>query len=61
MIRVGIDVQFTDDIRFQDAFGIGPAGASLVRPDGIVGWRSISGPDDAAIASMRQILKGSSD
>jgi aklavinone 12-hydroxylase len=25
---------------FSEAYGIPPAGASLVRPDGIVGWRS---------------------
>ncbi|CND52227.1 FAD binding domain-containing protein [Mycobacterium tuberculosis] len=31
------------------AYGIGPDGASLVRPDGFVGWRSRSGsPDPAA-------------
>ncbi|MDB5621064.1 FAD-dependent monooxygenase [Tardiphaga sp.] len=61
VIRVGIDVHFPDDMRFQDAFGVGAAGASLVRPDGIVAWRSRSGADDTAIASMRRVLKGSSD
>ena len=28
------------DRRFEDAYGITPAGAVLVRPDGFVGWRS---------------------
>jgi hypothetical protein len=31
---------------FQTAFGIGPDGASLVRPDGYVAWRSIELPAD---------------
>ena len=31
---------------FRTAFGIGPAGASLVRPDGYVAWRSNGMPDD---------------
>jgi putative polyketide hydroxylase len=29
---------------FPDAYGIGPAGAALVRPDGIVAWRSAGPP-----------------
>jgi 2-polyprenyl-6-methoxyphenol hydroxylase-like FAD-dependent oxidoreductase len=35
--------------RFPDAYGIAPAGAVLVRPDGIVGWRSV----DAAAATTQ--------
>jgi putative polyketide hydroxylase len=35
---------------FRRAFGIGPAGASLVRPDGYVAWRSIGLPTDPAAA-----------
>jgi len=31
---------------FCEAFGIGPAGASLVRPDGFVAWRSTDLPPD---------------
>lgn len=41
---------------FQTAFGIGPAGASLVRPDGYVAWRSAYLPDDpveSLIAAIR--------
>lgn len=29
------------------AFGIGAAGATLVRPDGYVAWRATTMPDDA--------------
>jgi putative polyketide hydroxylase len=35
---------------FRRAFGIGPEGASLVRPDGYVAWRSIGMPTDPAAA-----------
>ncbi len=35
---------------FRTAFGIGPDGASLVRPDGYVAWRSITLPTDPAAA-----------
>jgi len=33
---------------FRAAFGIGPAGASLVRPDGYVAWRATGLPDNPA-------------
>jgi putative polyketide hydroxylase len=32
---------------FADAYGITASGAVLVRPDGFIGWRSLSGQDDA--------------
>ncbi|MEV0264418.1 aklavinone 12-hydroxylase RdmE [Streptomyces sp. NPDC050617] len=31
---------------FLARYGIGPAGASLVRPDGVVAWRSVAAPAD---------------
>jgi putative polyketide hydroxylase len=37
------------------AYGIGPAGAALVRPDGFVGWRSRGGAADPA-AELSQAL-----
>jgi putative polyketide hydroxylase len=43
---------------FRAAFGLGPSGASLVRPDGYVAWRSLELPVDptAAIAvAMTQV------
>jgi hypothetical protein len=39
----------------EDAYGIGPAGASLVRPDGFVGWRSRGAAPDSA-AELRRAL-----
>jgi 2-polyprenyl-6-methoxyphenol hydroxylase-like FAD-dependent oxidoreductase len=42
---------------FPAAFGIGSSGASLVRPDGIVGWRSGAiGTDAGLVAVMGTIL-----
>ncbi len=44
---------------FWTAYGIGPSGASLVRPDGYVAWRSQSYAADAAerlTAALRQVL-----
>src|SRR4051794_15660814 len=46
----GIPTRVLDGIG--DAYGIGPDGAALVRPDGIVGWRSTGAfsPDEPAAA-----------
>ena len=38
-----------------EAFGISPAGASLVRPDGFVAWRSETDQDDPR-AALREAL-----
>ena len=46
--RIGRDV--TDPPGFTTAFGIGPSGATLVRPDGFVAWRSASAVADPAAA-----------
>jgi 2-polyprenyl-6-methoxyphenol hydroxylase-like FAD-dependent oxidoreductase len=41
---------------FPDAYGIGGAGAVLVRPDGVVGWRAIDGTG-ASPATVHEVLK----
>jgi hypothetical protein len=38
------------------AFGVTPDGASLIRPDGFVGWRSAQAPVDAT-ADLRRALR----
>ena len=59
--RVAPDGDVTDpDGQVLAALGIGPAGAVLVRPDGVLAWRS--GPDDApgaaaAGAALRTLLQ----
>ena len=44
---------------FSTAYGIGPSGASLVRPDGYVAWRAHSYTSDASdrlSTALRQVL-----
>ena len=38
---------------FCDAYGIGPSGATLVRPDGYVAWRA---QDDTAVDQLATVL-----
>jgi hypothetical protein len=47
-LRIGSDVQPADPEAFRAAFGIQPGGASLIRPDGHVAWRSVVLPGDPA-------------
>jgi 2-polyprenyl-6-methoxyphenol hydroxylase-like FAD-dependent oxidoreductase len=49
LAAMGYDAPPSDPVdpsAFRTAFGIGPAGASLIRPDGYVAWRSIAFPLD---------------
>jgi putative polyketide hydroxylase len=41
--------------RFVEAYGLSPAGAVLVRPDGFVGWRAVNAAG-ASAAAMRKVL-----
>jgi putative polyketide hydroxylase len=41
--------------RFVDAYGISGAGAALVRPDGVVGWRAADATG-ASEATVREVL-----
>ncbi len=42
--RVAVDGSLVDrGDRFRNAFGVGPDGAVIVRPDGVIAWRSASG------------------
>jgi len=50
--RIGTDVE-DPEARFEQSYGISSAGASLVRPDGFVAWRSPS-----ADADCSQALRG---
>ncbi|WP_167472425.1 aklavinone 12-hydroxylase RdmE [Nocardia arthritidis] len=42
---IGRELTDTDG-EFRARYGIGPSGASLVRPDGIVAWRTVDAPSD---------------
>jgi 2-polyprenyl-6-methoxyphenol hydroxylase-like FAD-dependent oxidoreductase len=41
----GVEAHVIDADGFAEAYGLSPGGAVLVRPDGIVGWRSADGLD----------------
>lgn len=54
-----VDLNGDDSIPFWEAYGIGPSGASLVRPDGYVAWRADAFTDDAAdrlTTALRHVL-----
>lgn len=55
-VLIGQDAQTNID-EFRSRFGVTSAGASLVRPDGIVGWRSVGGVSDAD-AALHDALQG---
>jgi hypothetical protein len=46
-LRIGVDFNPSNPEAFRVAFGLGTGGASLVRPDGYVAWRSIDLPVDS--------------
>ncbi|GAA0608491.1 FAD-dependent monooxygenase [Kutzneria viridogrisea] len=57
--RAGIDlaVRRVSDERWRRTAGIGAGGALLVRPDGVVGWRSESAPKDVPGTLDRVLAK----
>jgi 2-polyprenyl-6-methoxyphenol hydroxylase-like FAD-dependent oxidoreductase len=48
----GVTTHAVDAPGFAEAYGISPTGATLVRPDGIVAWRSAERPDPAAVSAV---------
>jgi len=65
-LELGLDLtspRFTEPVDRQavcSAFGIGASGASLIRPDGVVAWRSAELPENAAEALLEAWLTVSS-
>jgi putative polyketide hydroxylase len=59
-LHIGIDAVPSGAETFQTAFGLGPAGASLIRPDGYVAWRSTDLPADVFQTLTEAIGKVSS-
>ncbi len=47
-VHVGVDFNLPEPAAFRTAFGIGARGASLIRPDGVIGWRSVEMTEDPA-------------
>ena len=59
-LRIGIDVRSTEGDAIRAAFGLRFGGASLVRPDGYVAWRSVDLPADPLRALSEAIEQVSS-
>lgn len=55
-VPLSIVAEASDPDALAAAFGIGASGASLVRPDGFVAWRSRTIPDDPT-ATLRDVLR----
>ncbi|MBO9715385.1 MAG: FAD-dependent monooxygenase [Pseudoxanthomonas sp.] len=55
VVLVGEDVVFPSEAPFEHHFGVAPSGCSLVRPDGVVAWRS-EGMQDDPHACLRDVL-----
>ncbi|SPL69913.1 FAD-dependent monooxygenase [Acinetobacter stercoris] len=54
---IGEDIQFAPSESFEELFGITSSGASLIRPDGIVGWRSKKQPKHVANELTQAIIQ----
>jgi 2-polyprenyl-6-methoxyphenol hydroxylase-like FAD-dependent oxidoreductase len=55
-VLVGRDFSFPETRSFGSVFGVGEMGATLVRPDGIIAWRSRLPPDAAAELAIGQLI-----
>lgn len=45
-VHIGVDAEPTGPDTFGTAYGVGPGGAVLVRPDGYIAWRTAAAPAD---------------
>ena len=54
-VCLGGEVRPTDPEAFQKSFGVGQGGASLIRPDGYVAWRS-GGPPAEPLRTLTEVL-----
>jgi len=56
-VGVGIDVEWRGPGSFGESFGVSAQGASLVRPDGVVAWRSSQMPSDPAAVLLQAVTQ----
>ena len=55
-LGVPLDAHRVPDAAFAAAYGVGEEGATLVRPDGFVAWRTSTGPGDDASDALARVL-----
>ncbi len=58
VVEIGADVLFPPEASFGDLFGVECDGATLVRPDGIIAWRSRFPPNKVDLQDIRKIFAG---
>jgi 2-polyprenyl-6-methoxyphenol hydroxylase-like FAD-dependent oxidoreductase len=56
IVEVNADVHFLPESSFGDVFGVGAEGATLIRPDGIVAWRTTSIVNDGDLQELHRIV-----
>jgi 2-polyprenyl-6-methoxyphenol hydroxylase-like FAD-dependent oxidoreductase len=56
VVEVDADVHFLTEASFSDVFGVGAEGATLVRPDGVVAWRTATGVNDGDLEDLRALV-----
>ncbi|WAO86424.1 FAD-binding-3 domain-containing protein [Fusarium falciforme] len=54
-VKIGDEVDETNQGEFSEAFGVDDTGAVLVRPDGYIAWRAATKPQDG-LDSLREVL-----
>jgi hypothetical protein len=59
-VRLGVDIRPADAEAVGKALGIRRGGASLIRPDGIIAWRSVDATKDPAGPLTEALGKASS-
>jgi putative polyketide hydroxylase len=60
VVQMDVAPASDDPAAIRTAFGIGPEGASLIRPDGYVAWRSIDLPADPSRAVTEALKRAAS-
>lgn len=55
-VHVASDVIFPRDQAFGDVFGVSPDGATLIRPDGVIAWRTALASGAGGAETLREAL-----
>jgi len=56
LFEAGTDILFPADAPFQHVFGVQDEGATLIRPDGVIAWRTNSAPAERELAVLQTLL-----
>lgn len=56
LLQVGDDLIFPQDRSFAETYGVAPGGATLIRPDGVIAWRTELAAAGGGAASLQAAL-----